>query len=334
MKRLITLFVTLAMTFTLFAQNAKSAGLTDSDVKNWAKNYSKIEKEIEALGIDVNDVSASPAAARTKAEAILEKNGISGPNPLNKYVMISMCASAIIAETELDEETLSFLQMFGQDPLADLKANINDKDYNVVKANKDLVIQVYNENEDKSEDFASEPEFDFSTYFSASGGFSSDFSYEDEGNGKIYKDYANALSKAKGDCGLVYKTRDEFKASDFKKDKITATRLNIEDIYRDDFTATGAVDFNKKTINITFTWMEGSKKQDKSVKFNIKSAEVYKAVRDRYGDATEYVITTKEGAVLHFYNFSSFDGNVFTSILDFKGKPSSEETERLRWLEE
>ena len=171
MKRLITLFVTLAMTFTLFAQNAKSTGLTDSEVKNWGKNYSVIDKEMDALGIDINNLDASSAAVKSKADAFLKKNGISGPNSLEKYVMISKCAALIVGETELDEDSMSLFKMLGQDPLGDLRAEINDKDYKIVNANKDLVIKVYNENEDKSEDFADGFDADFSTFFDFSSGF-------------------------------------------------------------------------------------------------------------------------------------------------------------------
>ena len=47
MKKIFILCVMIILTAAVFAQNAKSVGLTDSDVKNWAKNCVTIQKEFK-----------------------------------------------------------------------------------------------------------------------------------------------------------------------------------------------------------------------------------------------------------------------------------------------
>ena len=49
-----SLVISLLMVFSLYAQNVKSVGLSDSDVKNWAKNLNPIVKELQALGVWTN----------------------------------------------------------------------------------------------------------------------------------------------------------------------------------------------------------------------------------------------------------------------------------------
>ena len=61
MKKIFALFAIFAVSFCVFAQNAKSVGLKDSDVKNWAKNCVTIQKEFEKLGLDKNDIQSLPA---------------------------------------------------------------------------------------------------------------------------------------------------------------------------------------------------------------------------------------------------------------------------------
>lgn len=55
MKKLLGLFISFIFSFSMYAQSAKSVGLTDSDVKNWSKNCVSIQKEFEKIGIDVEE---------------------------------------------------------------------------------------------------------------------------------------------------------------------------------------------------------------------------------------------------------------------------------------
>ena len=47
MKKFFTFCLLAVFSAVLFAQNAKSVGVTDSDVKNWAKNLPTIVKEFD-----------------------------------------------------------------------------------------------------------------------------------------------------------------------------------------------------------------------------------------------------------------------------------------------
>lgn len=55
MKKIFLALISLIMAFSLYAQNSKPVGLSDSDVKNWAKNLNPIVKELQALGVWTND---------------------------------------------------------------------------------------------------------------------------------------------------------------------------------------------------------------------------------------------------------------------------------------
>ena len=141
MKKIFALFAFFVVSFCVFAQNAKSVGLKDSDVKNWAKNCVTIQKELKKLGLDENDTYSEAMKEKAAVEKVLEKNGISGPNSIDKYAMILQCAAVIKAESELDEESLAMMKLLKVDPIGDLKKNINTKDYNVVNSNKKAVLK-------------------------------------------------------------------------------------------------------------------------------------------------------------------------------------------------
>ena len=59
MKKIIVLFSILVLVSSAFAQNPKSTGLTDSDVKSWAKNLKSIEREFDDAGISRDDVKSA-----------------------------------------------------------------------------------------------------------------------------------------------------------------------------------------------------------------------------------------------------------------------------------
>ena len=145
MKKIFSLVVSLLMVFSLYAQNVKSVGLTDSDVKNWAKNSVSIQKEFEKIGIDTNDSFTVAVSEKQKAESILQKYGISNPNSIEKYSMILQCAVILKAESELDEQSKAMMKLMKVDPLGDLKKNINSKDYNVVASNSKAVLKAVDE---------------------------------------------------------------------------------------------------------------------------------------------------------------------------------------------
>ncbi len=149
MKKLIVLLTILVMGSSAFAQNPKSSGLTDNDVKNWAKNLKSIEREFDDAGISRDDVKSASKQEKAKAETILQKYGISAPNRIEKLAMINQCATLVMAENGfagagIDPNAMAMLKTMGVDPFAELKANINPKDYKVVQANSKAVINAMN----------------------------------------------------------------------------------------------------------------------------------------------------------------------------------------------
>ena len=93
------------------------------------------------LGIDEDDTYTEAIAEKADAEKILEKNGISGPNPIDKYATILQCAAVLKAESELDEDSIAMMKLMKIDPIGDLKKNINPKDYDVVSSNSKAVLK-------------------------------------------------------------------------------------------------------------------------------------------------------------------------------------------------
>lgn len=63
----------------------KSLGITADDVANYVKNYSQINKEIDALGYNDKGDSREPTKEEIqKRDDILKKYGISGPSRFEK----------------------------------------------------------------------------------------------------------------------------------------------------------------------------------------------------------------------------------------------------------
>jgi len=136
------------MVFGLFAQNVKSTGLTDSDVKNFAKNYAKIESELEKLEIQFSGAEGiADLEAYEKALNILAKFGVSGDNACEKINMMCLCFGVITldkAMEDMDPETKAVLKALGQDPAAEYRELTSEKDLKIVEKNYDLLAEVLN----------------------------------------------------------------------------------------------------------------------------------------------------------------------------------------------
>ncbi|MBR3815084.1 MAG: hypothetical protein IKK38_14590 [Spirochaetaceae bacterium] len=141
MKKFFTFCLLAVFSAVLFAQNAKSVGVTDSDVKNWAKNLPSIIKEFDKIGIDPADSYLEAIDEKEKVENVLQKNGISGPDRIAKFETIVRSAAILKIEAELDEDSKEMMKLMNMDPTAELKKNINQKDYDVVAANSKTVIK-------------------------------------------------------------------------------------------------------------------------------------------------------------------------------------------------
>jgi len=376
MKKIFLALISLIMTFSLFAQNVKSVGLSDSDVKNWAKNSVSIQKEFEKIGIDTNDSFTVAVSEKQKAESILQKYGISNPNSIEKYSMILQCAAILKAESELDEQSKAMMKLMKVDPLGDLKKNINSKDYNVVASNSKTVLKAVDELDANSfeyeasaasagddysygDDDLSYGDEDLADFYSrlaksaenvASQSSNLDMKEANE-EGQYVKSMYEAISKASGDSGLLYKSSKQaskYKKTSYKK----GTKVKIdyywdtEDKNRSKYEL--IFDLDKKTAEFNFDWKVAKvdysdflngysvESTTKSLKYTITSVEYYYLTEDigrSYGEGMEYVIKTKEGLVLHAWGQSDGDYNAYQMNIGIKGLPDSL-TETLDWTTE
>ena len=206
MKKIFSLVVSLLMVFSLYAQNVKSVGLTDSDVKNWAKNSVSIQKEFEKIGIDTKDSFTVATNEKQKAESILQKYGISSPNSIEKYSIILQSAVILKAESELDEQSKAMMKLMKVDPLGDLKKNINSKDYNVVASNSKAVLKAFSDLD----------EYDSSSTDAGNSSNSEKDDYSDlsalmSSFGRGYSDYESKDDRIKKEVLKKYDTKKKFK---------------------------------------------------------------------------------------------------------------------------
>ena len=82
-KKLTVLLFTLSLAAFVFAE-PQSTGLTSSDIKNWAKNVNSIHASFADLGLYEEEITSATKEQKVQAEAVLLKNGISGPNAVEK----------------------------------------------------------------------------------------------------------------------------------------------------------------------------------------------------------------------------------------------------------
>ena len=366
MKKILILTCMLFTAVFSFAQNAKSAGVTDSDVKSWAKSLNSIKTEFEKAGLDSEDVSSAGAKQKTQAEKILQKYGIAGPGSVEKFAMISQCATVVYAESQMDAQSIAVMKSMGIDPLAKLKTNINEKDYKVVSANSKAVIAAMDGYQDDTPPAPEEEEFDtgelalqqYKKYYQPQ-------IDEMNENTKDIRELYEKLPKAKGDSGILYKTSDKKNASNYKKAESKYKTIyvsagdSIDEIDENDkYSNTcyagmrAKIDVSKKDFTFDFVWIEASlnekeiknmngasaaiakKKITKSLKFKLKSIEYYELPVNNndysHGLGREFIITTKEGLVLHLWGLESFDGNAYESKVGIKGIEESD----LSWYAE
>ena len=359
-KKIVIVGVFMALTASLFAEPA-SAGITDSDVKNWAKNLNPMVKELQALGVWTNDSINATAKQKANVDDVLHKYGISGTNCIEKFGMITSCAIVIIAANDIDPESAALLKALGMDPMVELKKNCNSKDYAVVEANSKAVIKAYNNLDTSSFDSGSsgssaaiddysddvDDVVDFYTRLANSSNedianLTSNLSMNEANEeGKFVKSMYEYISKASGDSGLLYKSSKQaskYKKTSYKK----GTKVKI-DYYWDTEDKNQSkyeliFDLDKKTAEFNFDWKVAKvdysdflngysvESTTKSLKYTITSVEYYYLTEDigrSYGEGMEYVITTKEGLVLHAWVQYDGDYNSCQTNTKIKGLPDS-----------
>ena len=371
-KKIVIVGVFMALTASLFAEPA-STGLTDSDVKNWAKNLNTIVKELQALGVWTNDSINASAKQKNAVDAVLQKNGISGANCIDKFGMISSCAAVVIAASELDAQSAALLKAMGMDPMAELKKNCNSKDYAVVEANSKAVIKAYNNLDTSSFDSGSadssaagndysddvDAVVDFYTRLANSSNedianLTSNLSMNEANEeGKFVKSMYEYISKASGDSGLLYKSSKQaskYKKTSYKKGTKVKVGYCWDDEEKNQSKFVLIFDLDKKTAEFNFDWKVAKpsykdmingytvESTTKTLKYTITSVEYYYLTEDpmrSYGEGMEYVIKTKEGLVLHAWSEFSGDYNAYEWKVGIKGLPDLSSMDRdLGWTTE
>ena len=357
-KKIVLFTLCFSLAFVLFAE-PKSTGITDSDVKNYAKNFDSIQKELDKLGV-LTDDNGIQATAKQKADIdkILQKYGISGSNCIEKFGMISACATVLVGESELDAESIALMKTFGMDPLAELKKYTNSKDFAVVQANSKAVVNAVKNADtssysgssssyDSASDDYSYGDVDLADFYSRLGASAQDVASQTSDlsmneineQGKAVKKLYDQVSKAKGDSGFIYKSEvnaSKYKKTDYKKGTVISIGGNEadEDIDIGASYIQWKFDLDKKKAELKFVWKDavadrsnyisGMKinSTDKTINYTITSVEYYfvKGATDRsYGDSMEYVIKTKEGPVFHFWLAWDGDYNAFRKKIAING---------------
>lgn len=370
-KKLSAVFAALFLMAGVFAE-PKSTGLTDSDVKNWAKNLGAIQKEFDKLNLNDESIVTASKKDYAKAESVLQKYGISAPNSVEKYAMINQCSALLMGEDEMggaDAQSMAMMKSMGIDPFAQLRANINSKDYKVVQANKKAVISA-------AKGYADSIPTDSGTDYGVPDPYAESVAM----NKKMAQPKIDDMNKAavpikqvyeylttgkKAGAGkLLYPTEDKQNASKYKKQKIDAKQLPIEingyesnrfeqtgGISEEEFVdeLTASIDLKKNIATFTLKWAEAEFNKDfdgtsfttspikatqfsKTVKTAIKSAELYIWEKNAWGGISkEFVLATKEGAVIHLWNMISNDGNAYSSRVQFGDIKAPEDT---NWYED
>ena len=332
-KRIVTLLMCAVLVSTLFAEPA-STGITDSDVKNWAKNLNSIASELNKLGAWTGDSINASAKQKASVDAVLNKYGISGSNCIEKFGMITGCAVVVISASELDAQSAALLKAMGMDPMAELKKNINSKDYAVVEANSKAVIKAYNNLDTSSFDDAaasasagddySYGDEDLADLYSRLGNAFAQAAAESEGSGKnvgnnedteSIKKLYNQMKTAKGDSGVIYKSKTN--GSKYKKTTVPkGTNINLRHGVEGN-EILWMFDLDEKKAQLDFTW--GGKTQ--TINYTITKVDYYHIGMDSGlgGEGNEYIISTKEGPVFHFFDEWDFSGNQFAKTVGIKG---------------
>lgn len=136
MKKLLFACLAFFMAAAAFSQSAKTTGVTDSDVTSFCKNFKKMEADFKKFDVDTSDAQAMAMAlgADKSVEQILNKNGISGSNAVDKLRAIAY--GYVIARYDeamaADPEAAALIKSMGRDPMAEARTQISDADQKVV----------------------------------------------------------------------------------------------------------------------------------------------------------------------------------------------------------
>ena len=210
MKKLTLIFAAIFICTCLFAQNAKSVGLTDSDVKSFCKNYSNIYTELQKVGVVVTDTEslALSASQQVTVNKVLNKYGVTGSNAYDKVVAIAYgYAVGKYDETlSADPQTAALMKSFGMDPMAEIRAKVADNDQKIVNNNMAALTKVFDE--EIAPDVNENSGYDLNNYSDLSSIMSA-FSNAYGAGG--YDDMTLPEQKLKQDVLKKYDTKKKFK---------------------------------------------------------------------------------------------------------------------------
>ena len=209
MKKLISIFAALCLCFCVFAQSAKSTGLTDSDVQSFCKNYSKIYTELEKTGMNLTDTSSLVLGASAQAQVtkVLNKYGVSGNNAYDKIVALAYAYTVAKYDEVLasDPKSAALLKSFGMDPMAEYRNLVADADLKVVNKNLAALTKVFDE--EIASSASDDSDYDMSAYGDLSSLMSA---YAGLAGAGGYDDMTLPETKLKQDVLKKYDTKKKF----------------------------------------------------------------------------------------------------------------------------
>ena len=134
-KRSCALFICLLAASFVFAAE-KSLGITSADVDNYIKNFSAINKEIDAMGFNDKGMEREPTKEEIqKRDEILKKYGIAGPSRFDKMQRITQYS------TQLDYCNGPKATKDQKDAL---RNNMNPSDLKVIEPKYKEALSAYN----------------------------------------------------------------------------------------------------------------------------------------------------------------------------------------------
>lgn len=176
MKKFFSIITTIFVCTFMFAQSAKSTGLTDSDVKSFCQNYNTINSELADAGVVITDTDSLvlEASAQAKVTKVLNKLGISGNNAYDKVAAITYGYNVAKYDevAAADPKSAALLKSLGMDPIAEFRSKVADSDQKVINKNLAALTEVF-ENEiasETSDDSYTDDYDDFSALMNAYAG--------------------------------------------------------------------------------------------------------------------------------------------------------------------
>ena len=209
MKKFIPIFAVAFICTCLFAQTAKSTGLTDSDVQGFCKYYSQIYTEMDNAGVNLADTGSFNlgTSAKSKVNKVLNKYGISGNNAYDKVVAIAYAYTVQKYDQTVasDPQTAALMKSFGMDPMAELRNMVSDADAKVVKKNYAQLDKIFND--ELAAASSDDSDYDLSDYSDLSALMSA---YAGLAGAGGYDDMTLPETKLKQDVLKKYDTKKKF----------------------------------------------------------------------------------------------------------------------------